>query len=183
MSVVDVTIITATIEGREKLLERATASVREQTLMPRAHLIKPDIRRAGGAVMKNDLISFATTEWVIILDDDDTLRPNHIETLWARRNDADVIYSYADGNNRYNRPFDSELLLADSIVSHTALFRKKLFDDLGGFKVKAGYDWEFWKDAHLAGATFLSLPVVTWYYDLDEARPHESLGGLRWDGC
>jgi glycosyltransferase involved in cell wall biosynthesis len=179
----NVTIITATIEGREKLLERAVASVRTQTVMPRAHFVIPDLRRQGGAFIKNRLMRLVDTEYVIILDDDDVLLPQHIETLWENRHLADVIYSYSDGNTRYNRPFSSEDLLKDSIVSHTALFPVSLFREVGPFPLVAGYDWEFWKTALAAGRTFHSVPIVTWTYDLDESRPHESLGGFRWDGC
>lgn len=179
----DVTIVTATIPGREALLERAIASVRNQTLMPRAHVYKLDEKRAGGAVTKNSLMGIVNTEWVIILDDDDTFLPDHIETLWEQRDKADIIYSYATGNPRYNRPFSVEGLMADSIVSHTAMFKTSMFNQLGGFKIAQGYDYHLWKDAAEAGFTFLSIPKQTWHYDLDESRPHESLGGLLWAGC
>lgn len=179
----DVTVITATIPGRESLLERALSSVRNQILTPKAHMYQLDDKRAGGAATKNRLMDFVRTEWVIILDDDDELLPNHISTLYENREKADIIYSYAKGNGRYNRVFDFDALMNDSIVSHTAMFRAEMFRQLGGFKIAAGYDWELWKNAAQHGFSFLCLPVETWHYDLDEARPHESLGGLRWDGC
>jgi len=178
--VANVSVITATITGREALLERAISSVRNQTLMPSAHLQMLDSERRGGAIIKNRLIEFANTEWLMILDDDDTLLPNHIETLYARRDEADIIYSYAEGDNRYNRPFTAEGLYADSIVAHTALFRKSMFEELGRFPEALGYDWELWKKACAQGYRFLSIPVVTWHYDLELGRPHESLGGLPW---
>jgi glycosyltransferase involved in cell wall biosynthesis len=178
--VADLTIITATIEGREELFERAVASVRNQSLMPRAHLQMLDSKRKGGAITKNRLIDFADTEWLMILDDDDVLLPNHVEVLYSRRDDADIIYSYANGDNRYNRPFSVEGLLADSIVSHTALFRRSMFHNLGRFEEKLGYDYMLWKKAHEHGYSFLSIPDITWHYDLALGRPHESLGGLPW---
>lgn len=179
----DLTIITATIPGREKLLERALVSVRQQTLKPVVHAYKLDEKREGGAATKNRLMDFVKTEWVIILDDDDMLLPDHIATVYEQRDKADIIYTYAKGNGRYNRPFDFDALMADSVVAHTAMFRTKMFHQLGKFKVELGYDWKLWRDAANHGFSFLSLPVETWYYDLDESRPHESLGGLRWDGC
>ena len=178
--VADLTIITTTINGREELFERAVASVRNQSLMPRAHLHMLDSERKGGAITKNRLIDFADTEWLMILDDDDTLLPNHVEALYSRREEADIIYSYALGDNRYNRPFSAEGLLADSIVSHTALFRRSMFHNLGRFEEKLGYDWLLWKKAHEHGYAFLSIPDITWHYDLALGRPHESLGGLPW---
>jgi glycosyltransferase involved in cell wall biosynthesis len=178
--VADLTIITATIKGREELFERAVASVRNQSLMPHAHLHMLDSERRGGAITKNRLIDFADTEWLMILDDDDVLLPNHVEALYSRRDDADIIYSYANGDNRYNRPFSVEGLLADSIVSHTALFRRSMFHNLGRFEEKLGYDYMLWKKAHEHGYAFLSIPDITWHYDLALERPHESLGGLPW---
>jgi glycosyltransferase involved in cell wall biosynthesis len=178
--VADLTIITATIKGREELFERAVASVRNQSLMPHAHLHMLDSERRGGAITKNRLIDFADTEWLMILDDDDVLLPNHVEALYSRRDDADIIYSYANGDNRYNRPFSVEGLLADSIVSHTALFRRSMFHSLGRFEEKLGYDHMLWKKAHGHGYAFLSIPDITWHYDLALGRPHESLGGLPW---
>jgi hypothetical protein len=175
-----VTVITATIPGREELLERARKSVGEQTVQPHAHLMKLDVDRDGGAVTKNRLSDFVDTEWFMVLDDDDTLLPNHIETLLRHSDNADVVYSYAEGNDRYNRPYSMEELMRDSIVSHTAIIRTSFFRKLGGFPVESGYDWLLWKAAAAGGARFVCVPEKTWHYDLDLARPHESLGGLPW---
>jgi glycosyltransferase involved in cell wall biosynthesis len=175
-----ISVITATISGRENLLQRAIASVQAQHYAPIEHLIMLDQNRIGGAKIKNILAARAIGDWLVFLDDDDELFPEHLQKLIFHAADYDVIYSYSSGNTRYNLPFTENGLLVDSIVSHTAIVRKSLFLNVGGFPEENGYDWEFWKRALRLGARFKCIPEATWHYDMDETRPHESLGGLPW---
>jgi glycosyltransferase involved in cell wall biosynthesis len=176
-----VSVITATIPGREQFLRRAINSVANQTLKPQAHLIGVDYAKRGGAAMKTDLGFAAESKWIAILDDDDWLYPEHLAALVeaAETQHCDVAYSWCDvaGENPwlgYNQPFDPELLKTTSIVSHNAIVRTNLFVELGGFKQVKGYDWLFWVAAHQAGARFTCVERPTWLYDLSESHAHES---------
>lgn len=173
-----VSVITATIPDRNDLLLQALDCVEAQTYPAAEHYVGIDIRREGGAAIKNGLIDMVETEWVQILDDDDILMPHHIERLMQEAaDDVDVIYSYAKGENYsgwYNVPFNPDELFKNNNISHNALVRKSLFDRIGKFGPEYGYDWTFWCRAVAAGAKFVCVPEITWEYRLSQNWLHES---------
>ena len=177
MAPAEITVITATMPHRAAMLKQAIESVAVQTLKPAEHLISVDIHRSGGHATKNRLITSATTEWIAILDDDDILKPNHLQALYDNRHDADIIASYAEGpgySGWYNNPFNPESLKHGNTVGHNALIRRSLFDSVGMFGPEHGYDWVFWARALAAGARFRVIPSVTWTYRIDDNWEHES---------
>ena len=90
----DITVITATIPGRDLLLQRAVNSVKAQTLQPERHAIMLDQHKAGGAAILDLLLAEVTTEYVAVLDDDDELLPNHLELCYSKIKEtgADMVY-------------------------------------------------------------------------------------------
>lgn len=175
----DVTVITATTGNRPQLLREAMDSVKAQTYAPADHLIAVDYQVRGGHRPRNLMASAVATEWLAVLDDDDLLYPNHLESLMAQAANADVVYSWCDveGDEHfdlYNRPFDPELLRRSSIVSHNAMVRTDLVLDLGGWPEEKGYDWKLWVKALDAGARFVCVPERTWLYRLTPTWNHES---------
>lgn len=174
-----VTVITATMPGREHLLAEAMASVAAQTYRPLDHLIAVDYVQRGGARPKNLLAETVETDWIATLDDDDILYPQHLDLLIAASEDADVVYSWCDvtGDDpweQYNRSFDADLLRRLSIVSHNAMVRTELVAEVGGWDEARGYDWTFWHKCLDAGARFRCVPERTWLYRLDAGWRHES---------
>lgn len=97
----DVTICTATISTRTELLKRAIASVENQTLQPKKHLIKLDEKREGHPAILDAMIGQARTKYVAILDDDDELLPKHIEVIYncIEETDADLVYPWFKYSN------------------------------------------------------------------------------------
>ena len=92
----DVTVCTATIPSRAEMLERAIASVQNQTQQPIAHIVKLDENKIGGAAMIDLIASEAKTKYVMILDDDDEFLPEHIELLYAKieEEQVDLVYPH-----------------------------------------------------------------------------------------
>jgi glycosyltransferase involved in cell wall biosynthesis len=177
VALADITVITATMPNRAAMLKQAIESVASQTLKPLEHLVSVDIHRIGGHAIKNRLIESAKTEWIAILDDDDILKPNHLQALFDNSAGADIISSYADGpgySGWYNRSFDPESLKHGCTVGHNALIRRSLFTRAGMFGPEHGYDWVFWAKALAAGAVFKVIPSVTWTYRIDDNWEHES---------
>ena len=175
----DVTFITGTIPGREHLLAEAVASVKAQTVTPADHLIAVDYQLRGGWRPRNILAFAVETKWTHVLDDDDVLKPDHLERLLAHADGADVVYSHCEvlGDahfDLYNRPFDAGLLRRMSIVSHNALIRTDLLLELGGWANEKGYDWRLWIRALDTGARFVCVPEKTWKYRLNADWQHES---------
>lgn len=176
----EVTVITASLPERAALREEAVRSVIGQTIRVADHLVGIDFQKKGGWRMRNLLASAVDTKWTQILDDDDLLLPNHIETMLDYAGDnGDVVYSPAQviGDPRfdlYDQPFDPNLLRSTSIVSHVAMIRTELLLDLGGWDPVKGYDWRFWIKALDAGAKFTRAEEKTWLYRLTPDWSHES---------
>jgi glycosyltransferase involved in cell wall biosynthesis len=75
-----VTIAIPTIPGREALLERAVLSARSQTRKADAVLVETDPERTGAWATRNRLLARVDTDVIAWLDDDDTLRPQHLRS-------------------------------------------------------------------------------------------------------
>ena len=94
----EVTVITATIPGREQFLARCLASVYGQTLPPRRHLVCAQLKVPSGprqpavSAAYNSLLPAVDTEWVFRLDDDNYLLPLGIETSIEAGRDVDMVF-------------------------------------------------------------------------------------------
>ena len=169
-----VSVLTAALPSRLAMLGDACASVRAQRHPAAEHLIGVDYDRRGSSAVRNDLLAAANGSWVAVLDDDDVLLPNHLEALIAASADADVVYSFCQVTGRPdgwtpNREFDADALREGNFIPVTALIRRSLLDELGGWRNSAdclyGFeDWRLWLDALDAGARFVCVPEVTWVY-------------------
>jgi glycosyltransferase involved in cell wall biosynthesis len=171
--VADVTVVIPHIPVRPNELMRAIRSVVSQTLQPASVIIIVDDWHNGATFTRNIGLQKVTTEWVAFLDDDDELRPNHLEELRraAYEQDADVVYAGYDviggydPMDRFGQPFDPDVLRDHSFIPVTSLVRTALAHKVGGF-VKRGdspyEDWGFYLALLDAGARFYHHPVKTW---------------------
>lgn len=169
-----VSAITAAIPSRLDRLAEAAESVRAQTVPVDEHLIGIDYARRGTARVVTQLALAARNEWVATLEDDDLWLPNHVAVLrqgvWEHEDHVDILYPYCRVEGRDwspNAPFDPERLKRENYIPATALIRRSLIADLGGWRegVQHGWeDWDFWLRALAAGARFACVPVVTWIY-------------------
>jgi hypothetical protein len=166
-----VSVITAAIPPRLDKLASACASVRAQTHPADEHLIAIDYARRGTARVATQLALSARNEWVATLEDDDLWYPQHLASLTASAGEADIVYSYCDVDGRDwspNSPFDADRLRRENYIPATALIRRSLLADLGGWRdgQESGWyeDWDLWRRALGAGARFVCVPEVTWIY-------------------
>lgn len=163
------TVLTASIPERALMLTEAMASVQAQTHKPVAHLVGVDHHRRGAPAIYNGLARSVRTGWMTFLDDDDLLDTDHLETLVANSDDADIVYSacHLEGEHtflNYGLPFTPELAKERSIIPITALVRRTLFNKAGGFKDEDGYDFEFWRRCLALGARVRQVTRCTWTY-------------------
>lgn len=173
-----ITVITAALPSRPFMLAECIASVAAQTLRPAAHLVGVDLARRGSSAVRNDLLRAVGTDWTAILDDDDLIDPDHLESLAAVR--ADIVYPFTritgrEGWHFGNYPFDAERLRKGNYIPVTALVRTDLLRELGGWRhaseCNAGFeDWDLWLRALDAGATFATTERVTWTYRFHEGN-------------
>jgi GT2 family glycosyltransferase len=73
-----VAVVIPTIDGRERMLARAVASVHAQRRKPDQIVIERDTERTGAAATRNRALARVEADVIAWLDDDDLLEPNHL---------------------------------------------------------------------------------------------------------
>lgn len=97
MTASGITVVVTHVQPRRHLLRRALETVYEQTLQPDAVVVSQDNDRRGAAHNRQRGTDMVQTEFVAYLDDDDELRPNHLQLLRDNlRDTADLIYPWFD---------------------------------------------------------------------------------------
>lgn len=132
-----IAVVTATITGREEMLARCVYSVAIQTRRPDRHLIGNGDGRPEADVL-NELIGGSDCHAYIVLNDDDLLLRTYVEKCVRKLRDADVVYAWPRVEGR---PISfNELSVRSVSLPVTALVRKSLYDNIGGYapKVKTG---------------------------------------------
>ena len=183
-----VTVLTATLGRRPRMLAEAVMSVRAQTVQPLEHIVVDDgslsvppidgvsvlheqHRGLGGA--RNAGVAAARGTAIALLDDDDVWHAHHLETVWQamESTDADVVYADCDEIGRRDgyaievRDFDAQLLERENFICVPAtLVRVEPLKAVGGFGDGALEDWDLWKRLARAGARFVHVPRVTVTY-------------------
>lgn len=105
---VDVTVVCATMEGREDVLVNAIQSVQNGIVLPKAiKVVKylPDgvgpapCRQCDAGWKRNTGAAEAQTEWLAFIDDDNVWLPNYLMVLWPKMQsgDYDVVYGFDKG--------------------------------------------------------------------------------------
>ncbi len=131
-------------------------STRADLLAEFAHLpndsrIKLLRRNENGHICKasNTAASLASGDFIALLDHDDCLEPDalfEVVRLMQKNQHLDLIYTNEDKIDEMGRRFDPqrkpawspELLLSYNYINHFVVLRKRLFEQLGGFRV--GYE-------------------------------------------
>ncbi len=167
-----VAIITPSLPSRSNLLVECKASVSKQDWNGEIlHVIGLDEYGEGPSKLRNRLIKGLdpSYEWVAFVDDDDKLLPYHIDTLVSNSNGADVVYSdcFEEGFTKTwkTRGFNFDAVRADNYIPITVLFRRSVFEKVGGFPIEPpGEDQWLFLNAASAGARFAYVPRQTWVY-------------------
>src|SRR3546814_17675580 len=98
----DVLVVIPTIPGRDDLLKRAVASIREDMgHVVVAGAIEVDLGGPGPSITRNRAVVQTMTagvrpKWIAFLDVDDEFLPDHLRKLveHAEATDADVVYPW-----------------------------------------------------------------------------------------
>lgn len=160
------TLVTVTQPKRRNLLLEMMATVAEQTVLPDAHVIVWD-HGDGFEASINRAVGMVETDYYCLVDDDDLLMPDHVETLKANLS-ADIVWTWVEVRGRDWNPnsgYVPGLLQKHNYIPSNHAFRTELFCELGGYrKVASWADHDLLKRAEQVGATFLNVPKVTWVY-------------------
>jgi hypothetical protein len=90
-----ITVVIPSIPPRRSLLRRAVTSVLAQTMPAAALSVVVDSDRLGAAVTRQRALDAVNTRWVAFLDDDDEMKPNHLEALFSAAVDYDALYLWS----------------------------------------------------------------------------------------
>lgn len=149
----------------------ATLDVLER--LPRAvHVVRQE--NAGPAAARNVGMAAADTPYLVALDADDRLAPGALRAMRTpldEQPDLGFAYGVTEMFGTWSGPiamppYDPYGLLDRSLVSITALMRRSLFDDVGGFDpaFRQYEDWEFWLHATARGWRGRRVPETTLLY-------------------
>jgi hypothetical protein len=159
------TLVTVTLPERKGMLGEMLASVAGQTVMPDAHVIVWDDGR-GFVGTVNRAVGLVDTDYFCLVDDDDLLLPNHVETLKGNLQ-ADVVWTWCEVRGRSWNPnsgYQPGVLQQQNYIPSNHACRTELFRRVGGYRHGQHPDHGFLARAEQAGATFLNVPTVTWVY-------------------
>lgn len=170
------------------MLARALTSITEQTLQSAAIIVEIDLDGDGAPATRDRALRKVTTEWVAFLDDDDFMKPEHLETLYngAIEHSADYVFSYYEifthlgqklGDfdhilGHFGRPFDPTNPHQTTI---TTLVRTQLAQSVGfsldesqrGKLINGqviGEDFIFTEGCVARGAKIVHIPARTWFW-------------------
>lgn len=143
-----------------------------ERLPPRVELMRQ--ANAGVAAARNAALARVTTPYVLALDADDRLAAHALSRLRAALQ-AEPALGFSYGTIRFFGawegdmklpPYDPYRLLFHHIVGPTALMRRELLDDVGGWDPSfRGYeDWELWLHALEHGWRGRRIEEVTHLY-------------------
>jgi len=117
--------------------------------------------------VRNALVEAASGRLVLLLGTDRRLRPGFLEeALAAFRADPELGVAHGDSSDGRGPAGDADLecmLRTDEFDRACIVFRRKLWEDVGGFhtELRRGHDeWEFLLHARKRGWRFRHVPVV-----------------------
>ena len=139
------------------------------------HCVVPQPNR-GASAARNAGIRLAKGEFILPLDSDNRLRDVYLDeavSLLKNNPSIGVIYTdaeyFGERSGRWHVPnFNLLSLVRMNFIDACALYRKKLWEELGGYDeqmVCTGLeDWDFWLRVACHGGSFLHLPKIGFDY-------------------
>jgi len=139
----------------------------------------------GPASARNRGIRAAEGEFVLPLDADDKISDQYIEkALEAIRNDPKIKVVYCEAeyfglkSGIWNlKKFSLKKLAIDNMIFCSAMFRKKDWEDVGGYSrelVGGWEDWEFWISLLKDGGKVHKLDFVGFFYRIHQHSRRKS---------
>ncbi len=141
--------------------------------------VVPQPNRGLGAA-RNAGIRLAKGEFILPLDSDNRVRGvylNEAVSVLEKNPNVGVVYAdaeyFGERNGRWDVPeFDLLSLIRTNFIDACALYRRSLWEEVGGYDERMPWmgweDWEFWLRVASHGGTFVHLPQVGFDYRVRE---------------
>ncbi len=145
---------------------------------PRLQVIRQE--NAGVCVARNAGIAAARHDWLLFLDADDTIAPQHLELMTRALEQDDSLDAVQCGwcsvTPRGYRTCISipktcgdlfeELAIDWQFAIHACVVRKSLVEEIGGFEpgLTTSEDWDLWQRVARTGARFGKVPKLLAFY-------------------
>ena len=157
-----VSVLTPSVPERAAMLEEACASVDAQTLRRWEHLVDVDTGYTGCARTVNRLAAAATAEWLLILADDDLLKPDCLARHFRASKEADIVYGPPTVEGEDASTFHGD----PPAIPSLCLIRRHIWEDLGGYQedLTQREDRNLYERALERGIRFVRIPQETWVY-------------------
>lgn len=137
-------------------------------------LIKHPINM-GLSAARNTGVASSKYDFIITLDADDFFFPRSLLSLvyYATTNDnyksKDIFYGGMTSSGKLKYPYTGEItreiLLDSNPIFCSSMFKKSIWEKVGGYKVRKGphyEDWNFWCKCYMAGAKFQYVPALVY---------------------
>lgn len=150
----------------------------------------------GLSSARNKGITNSTGEFILPLDADDVIGNEYLQLAmeaFLRNEELKLAYCLAEKFGMENCPwhlkdYSYKRLLIDNCIFCSAIFRKKSWDDAGGYdeSLKQGWeDWDFWLKILDDTSEVHRIPKVLFYYRVKEvsmvkAMPSEYVEQTKW---
>jgi glycosyltransferase involved in cell wall biosynthesis len=153
------------------------------------HCVVAQPNRGLGAA-RNTGIRLAKGEFILPLDSDNRLRDVYLNegvSLLKNNPSIGVIYTdaeyFGERSGRWHVPdFNLLSLIRENFIDSCALYRKKLWEEVGGYDenmpLMGWEDWDLWLRVTLHGGHFVHLPKIGFDYRVRrdsmivKLRPH-----------
>ncbi len=193
---VELDLIVVDDRSKDGSVDRAAAWMRSHGRRFRRVLLVRNRVNRGLARARNRAFEIATTDYVFVLDADNSIYPRCVATLTDALDRCNASFAYCylekfgvESGLLSDRPWDLDALKSGNYIDAMALVRRSTWRDIGGYSTDMGAmgfeDYEFWLKIAERGGYGAHVPEILARYRVHfqsmlntETRRKES---LLWD--